>query len=347
MAKKIRVKEIAKEVGCSAATVSQAFNNPKLVNRKTRTSILEVCERLGYVRKRFGQKTRKIIGITGISHELIFGEYYNKVTASILSAAKEQGINVIVEYFADEEDALPHMFSKKVMDGVLILGKISQDHVLQIKQHNIPLVLCGHPIPGIELHTVLSDGRAGLYEITKHLIKLGHKKIAHLTGGPIFDPVVSDRLDGFRYALIEARIHLPEEYIAIGDFCALDTAAAALDYLLNLKIPPTAIVCQSDALAYSVYRRLIELGYKVPRDISLSGFDNIPFPHYINAAKPQLTTVDVNLDQLGKTAVNILLDIIENPSRAAYRHTLPVQLIEGNTTGNLKEERLRARPKEL
>jgi len=338
MAKKIRIKEIAKEVGCSTATVSQALNNPKLVNRKTRARILEVCEQLGYIRRRFNQKTRKIIGVTGISHELIFGEYYNRVTTSILSAAKEQGLNVIVEYFSDEEESLPHMFSKKVLDGVLVLGKISQDHVFQIKQHNIPLVLCGHPIPGIELHTVLSDGRAGIYEITKHLIKLGHRKIAHITGGPIFDPVVSDRLDGFRYALIEAKINISEEYIALGDFCVLETAVSAVNKFMDLKNPPTAIVCQSDALAYTAHQRLIELGHKIPRDVSLTGFDNIFFPQYLT--KAQLTTVDVNLAQLGKCAVNVLLDIIENPSRAAYRHTLPVQLIAGNTTGALPRARL-------
>jgi len=331
MPKKIRIKEIAKTVGCSPATVSQAFNNPKLVNRKTRAKILETCEALGYTRRRFKKRSKRIIGVSGISHELILGEYYAKVTSSILSAAKEEGFNVMIEYFGDDEDTLPQMFSKKVLDGVLILGKISQDHVLQIKQHNIPLVLCGHPIPGIELHTVLSDGRAGIYDITKHLIGLGHKKIAHITGGPLFDPVVSDRLDGFRYALTEAGLSAPEEYILIGDFCDWGSAVKAVDKLMKLKESPSAIVCESDALAYTAYQRLVELGYKVPKDISITGFDNLPFPPYINNVKSKLTTVDVNLEELGRTAVNILLDMIENPSRAAYRHTLPTQIIEGET----------------
>jgi len=333
VARKIRIKEIAKEVGCSVATVSQAFNNPKLVNRQTRAEILEAGERLGYVRRRSNKKRRKIIGITGISHDLILGEYYSRVTAAILSAAKEQDVNVVIEDFSDEEDTLPRMFAKKVLDGVLILGRISQDHVLMIKQQNIPLVLCGHPIPGIELHTVISDGRAGIYEMTKHIIKLGHKNIAHMTGGPHFDPVVSDRLDGFRYAMTEAGLSVNDEYIVVGDFCAWETAARAVEELMKLKAPPTAIVCESDALAYTAYQRLKEMGYKVPKDVSVTGFDNLPFPPYIDAVKPKLTTVDVNLDELGRTAVKVLLDIIDNPSRAAYRHTLPVKLIEKGTVG--------------
>lgn len=337
MAKKIRIKEISKAAGCSQATVSQAFNNPKLVNRETRLKVLEIAEKLGYIRKRFGQKKRKVIGVTGISHELILGEYYNKVTNAILNTAKEHRLNLIIEHFSDTDEALPRMFYRKLLDGILILGKISQKHVLLINEQGIPLVLCGHPIPGVELNTVLSDGRAGIYEITKHLIALGHKKIAHITGGPLFDPVVSDRLDGFRFALNEAGLPVHNEYIVVGDFCAWETAAKATEKLMGLKNPPTAIVCENDALAYTAYHKLIELGYKIPRDVSLTGFDNLPFPPYINAVKPNLTTIDVNLEQLGKTAVNILLDLIENPTRTSHRHTLPVNLMVGGTTAALKE----------
>lgn len=336
MPRKVRIKDIAKKAGCSTATVCQAFNHPRLVNRKTRTQILEICEELGYVRKRFGHKRKKIIGVTGISHELIHGEYYNKVTSAILNIAREQGFNAIIECFADREADLPRMFSKKVLDGVIVVGKISQDHVLQIKQARVPLVLCGHPIPGAELHTVLSGGRSGIYEITKHLIKLGHKNFGYITGGPIFDPVTSDRLDGFRFALNKAGLAVSQDQIVTADFCEWATAVNAVDILMNSKKPPTAIVCESDALAYSAYHRLTELGYRIPKDISITGFDNIPFPPYINKIKPRLTTVDVNLEELGRTAVNTLLDIIENPSRTAYRHTLPVKLIEGETTKEFK-----------
>ncbi|MFH1684289.1 MAG: LacI family DNA-binding transcriptional regulator [Candidatus Margulisiibacteriota bacterium] len=337
MPKKIKIKDIAKEVGCSPATVSQAFHNPKLVNRKTRMEILETCERLGYVRKKMSSKKRKVIGITGISHELILGEYYNRVTAAILTTAKVQGINVVIEFFGEDEDTLPHMFAKKLLDGVIVLGRVSQDHVLMIKQQDIPLVLCGNPAPGIELHTVLSDGRSGIYQVAKHLIELGHRKIGYITGSQVFDPVTSDRLDGFKFAVNEAGIALPEEYIAIGDFHTWQTAANGVEKLMGLNKPPTAIVCESDALAYIAYQKLNELGYKIPKDVSLTGFDDLPFPPYIEAVKPQLTTVQVNLAELGQTAVNVLLDLIDNPSRVAYRHTLPVKLAVKKTTGALKK----------
>ncbi|MCX5750736.1 MAG: LacI family DNA-binding transcriptional regulator [Candidatus Saganbacteria bacterium] len=337
MSKKIRLKEVAKKMGCSVATVSQAFHNPKRVNRKTRESILRTCEEMGYKRKHFTQKLRKVIGITGISHELILGEYYNAVTMSILSAAKEEGVNVVMECFDDQEETLPSMFSKRLLDGVLVLGKISPEHVLLIKQSGVPMVLCGHPIPGVELHTVLSDGRGGIYAATKHLIGLGHKKIAYITGGPLFDPVTSDRFDGYRYALSEAKIEVPAEYIIIGDFCDWLTGAKAVDKLMGLKVSPTAIVCESDALAYNAYQALKEKGFKIPKDVSIAGFDDLPFPPYINAVKPKLTTINVNLGELGRTSVEVLWDVIANPAKTAYRHTLPVELKVGETTTAVKK----------
>lgn len=337
MSKKIRLKEIAKTVGCSTATVSQAFHNPKLVNRQTRTRIMEACEKMGYIRKRFSQKRHKVIGITGISHELILGEYYNPVTTAVLSATKEQGVNVLIECFRDDEEALPQMFYKKLLDGAIIMGKISPEHVMMIKQSGLPLVLCGHPLPEIELHTVLSDGRAGIYKMTKHLIGLGHKKIGYISGGPVFDPVTSDRLDGFRFALAEAGIELPANYLTLGDFCDWSTAEAAVNKLLSLTQPPTAIVCESDALAFVAYQTLTKLGIKVPKDISLTGFDGLHFPPYIEAVKPKLTTAVVNLSELGKTAVEVLWDIIENPAKRAYRHTLPIKFQAGETTATSKK----------
>ena len=182
----------------------------------------------------------------------------------------------------------------------------------------------------------MSDGRAGMHEVARHLVELGHKKIAYITGGPIFDPVTPDRLDGFRYALSKAGLEIPEEHIAIGDFCAWETAEKAVKKLMDLDSHPTAIVCESDALAYIAYQKLREMGYKIPKDVSITGFDDLPFPPYIDAVKPKLTTVNVDLGQLGRTAVNVLLDIIENPARTAYRHTLPIKLIEGETTARLR-----------
>ena len=332
MPNKIGVKDIAREVGCSPTTVSQAFHHPRLVNEQTRHEIFKACERLGYVRRRPGKKRKRVIGITGVSHGLILGEYYANVVSSVLSSAKDLGVNVIIERFGEKDDVLPAMFLKKLLDGVLVLGKISQESALMIKQSGLPLVLCGYPLPQLDLNAVMSDGRAGMYAITRHLVQLGHKNIVYLTGGPRFDPVTSDRLDGFRYALNEAGVKLSEVNICVGDFFDLGSAVRAVEKINKLDKRPSALICESDALAYAANQAFIGAGYRVPEDISITGFDNLPVPYYINV-KPKLTTVDVNLDELGRIAFNALLDVIEDPGRAPCRFTMPVRLLVQETTG--------------
>ncbi len=337
MPKKVRLKDIARRLGLSPATVSQAFNNPKLISRQTRREIFSLCEELGYIRKKYKKGKTNNIGIIGESFYIAFGGFYNFVSRGLLKHAKKLGLDSIVGSFEENEEILPTMVTKKLVDGIIIIGRFPTDHLLQIKQENVPLVLCGNPIPGIELHTVMPDGRSGIYEATKHLIELGHSKIATITGGKLFDPITSDRLDGYRFALSEAGIRISDNYIAQADFYNLKSVETALEKLFDLDKPPTAIVCACDAIAYEAIRVLNEKGLKVPKDISITGFDDIPYPDYIEITKPQLTTAHVNLEQLGEVAVDVLLDIIENPAKAAYRHTMPTQLMVRKTTAPPKK----------
>ncbi len=336
MTKKLRVIDIAKRLNLSPATVSQVFHNPSKVSRETRYSVMQLCDELGYMRKRRKRHGSKNIGIIGESYYVIFGGFYNHVTTGIFKYAKKLGINVIAEEFMDDEDILPEMIRKGLVDAVLIVGRISREHVLLLKQEDVTMLLCGNPVPGIELHTVLPDGRSGIYEATKHLIGLGHRKIATITGGPAFDPVASERLDGYRFALFEAKIKAPENYISEADFYDLNSVKIAADRLLSMKDKPSAIVCGCDAFAYTVYRYLKEKGIKVPKEISLTGFDDLPLPDYLDRIKPSLTTVHVDIEKLGETAMEVLLEVMDNPAKTACRHTLPTHLIIGETTARIK-----------
>lgn len=332
MKNKVRLKDIAEKLGLSPATVSLAFNKPKLINRETRNKILELCYEWGYVRKKYKKGNNKNIGILGESFYITLGGFYNFVTIGLLKHTEKYNIDAIIGSFKPQDETLPTMITKGIVDGIIVIGRFERDHVLQIQQENIPLVLCGNPIPGVETHTVVPDGRSGIYQATKHLIELGHKNIAIITGGPLFDPVVSDRLEGYRFALTEAGLKDFEDSIFQADFYNLKSVKTAIEKLLKLKKKPTAIVCMCDAIAYTAIEILKGNGLKVPKDISITGFDDIPFPDFIENTKPQLTTAHVNLEQLGEVAVEILLDVIDNPSKAAYRHTMPTQLVVRKTT---------------
>ncbi|MFH0887205.1 MAG: substrate-binding domain-containing protein, partial [bacterium] len=174
--------------------------------------------------------------------------------------------------------------------------------------------------------------RAGMYEATKYLISLGHKRIAFVSGGPIFDPAASDRLEGYRFAMFEAELEIPKDYIYQADFEQHHLSYKAAEKLMSLGNPPTAIICSSDPIAYIVYDYLVKHGVKIPKDVSLIGFDDLPQSYSVSPYLPELTTVHVDIEDLGRTAVKVLLDIIENPTLTAYRHTLPVKLIIRKST---------------
>ena len=334
--KSIRIKDIARKLGISIATVSQALNHPKEVNRSTRQEVLNLCEELGYIKPLKGKKRTYHIAVISRDTYNFANDFYAKVCEQLLLYAKQQKYNLIFEPWPDEQTELPLSISRRRIDGVIILGHIRREQALLIKQQQLPLVLCGHPLPDIELHTVMPDGKSGSYQACKHLIELGHQRIATISGGAIFDPVSRDRIEGYRYALIEAGITVAEEYIMVADFHLYTHADTALEKLLALKAPPTAIVCACDTIAYKVHETLTGKKISVPHDVSLTGFDNFALPEYARGVLPKLTTVEVDVKELAKYTLNILFELMEEPTKVAWRYTLPVKLVTGATTGKPK-----------
>ncbi|MCU0640530.1 MAG: LacI family transcriptional regulator [Candidatus Margulisbacteria bacterium] len=331
--KNIRIKDIAKRLGISVATVSQALNHPKEVNRSTRQEVLSLCEELGYVKPLKGKKRTYHIAVISRDCYNFANDFYAKVCEQLLHCAKQQKYNLIFEAWGDDQADLPLSISRRRIDGVIILGNIHREKALLIKQQQLPLVLCGHPLPDLELHTVMPDGKSGSYQACKHLIDLGHKKIATIAGGAIFDPVSRDRIEGYRYALIESGLTVAEEYIMIANFHLYSHADQALAKLLALKEPPTAIVCASDTIAYRIHETLTAKKIRVPHELSLTGFDNFALPEYAKGVLPKLTTVEVNVKELAKYTLEILLELMAEPTKVAWRYTLPVKLVTGETTG--------------
>jgi len=335
--KKVRIEDIARRLGISPATVSQALNNPKEVNRKTRQEILSLCEEIGYLKPVRGKKRTYHIAVISRDTYNFANDFYAKVCEALLTYARKHKYNLIFEPWSDENDEIPWSVSRNKIDGVIILGKIHREKVLLIKQKQIPLVLCGHPLPDLEQHTVMPDGKSGSYQATKHLIELGHKKIATIAGGEIFDPVSRDRIEGYRYALLEAGIEVREDYIVMADFHLYSHADKVLDKLILREEHPTAIVCASDPIAYKIYETLAKQKYKVPEDISLTGFDNFEPAEYAKGYLPKLTTVEVNIKELAKYTLDILFELMEEPTKIAWRYTLPVKLFIGETTAKIKK----------
>ncbi|MFA4844068.1 MAG: LacI family DNA-binding transcriptional regulator [Candidatus Margulisiibacteriota bacterium] len=328
----VSIKDVAKRAGVSLSTVSFAMNNPDRVAINTRRNVLRIARELEYSRvKKHGK--RGYIGIvTDDYYNFLFGEFYNWVIFGILEELKARGINILVESTGKDPEYFPRMITKNLVDGVLFIGKSSLDLTYISQQKGIPILLVGHPMSEGELHTIVTDGRSGAFQAINHLIDLGHKKIALITGEPMYDPITAERVEGYRFALNKAGIEERKEYLIQADFGKPETAINATKQLLALSDPPTAIFCASDSLAYRAYQAITAQGLKIPQDISIVGFDDITAPDYAALPRPELTTVHVDRRMMGKKSVEILFDLIQNQAKAAYRYTLPVQLaIKGST----------------
>lgn len=335
--RKIKIRDIARAAEVSPSSVSQAFNDPHRVNRETRKKILETAEKLGYIRRRQKKAKKGAIGIIVDNYyNLLMGEFYNFVTLGIMEELKSRKVSTMVEAIEAGEEYFPKMITKNLVDGILFLGMVSRELILMMKQKDIPMVLVGHPIPDMEISTILSDGRSGAIQATTHLIESGHKDIAIITGASQSDLVASERMEGYRFALEKAGIKVKPEYIAQADFSYPETAVSATEKLLKLPAPPTAIFCTSDSLAYRAYKAIKAAGLKIPKDISVVGFDNILIPGYAEAMTPALTTIDVDRKQFGITSVELLFEIIANPAKPALRLTLPVKLTIKGSTRSIK-----------
>ena len=332
----VNINDIAKAAGVSLSTVSFSLNNPERVAQNTRSHVLRIAKELGYLRVRKAGKRGNIGLIADDYYNLIFGEFYNWVSIAILEELKKRSYNVLIDSTEKDPECFPKMIVKSMVDGVLFLGKVSKDLIYIAQQKNIPIVLVGHPIPEIELNAIVPDGRSGAVQAIDHLIALGHKKIAIMLGEPIYDPITVERLEGYRFALSKARLPERSEYIIEADYGKPETAVEAVNKLLNLPNPPSAIFCTSDSLAYRAYNAIKAKGMNIPKDISIVGFDDIKSPEYAQLPQPELTTVHVDRQEMGRSSVEILFDIMHNQKKATFRYTLPVKLVIKKSTAPIK-----------
>lgn len=328
----VSIKDVAKKAGVSLSTVSFALNNPDRVAVDTRRHVLRIARELEYSRiKKHGKKGYLGI-VTDDNYNLIFGEFYNWVVFGILEELKARGLNVLIESTGKDPEYFPRMITKSLVDGVLFLGKSSLDVPYISKQKGIPILLVGHPIPEVEMNSIVPDGRNGTIQAINHLIELGHKRIAIIAGEPSYDPTTAERVEGYKYALAKAGLKESNEYMVQADFGKPETAIKLTEKLLDLPESPTAIFCCSDSLAYRAYRAIKNRNLRIPEDISVVGFDDIAAPEYAELPKPELTTVRVDRIEMGRKSVELLFDLIENPGKTGFHFHLPVKLVIKKST---------------
>ena len=333
----VRLKDIAARAGVSIMTVSKALRGEKDVSAITRARVKQLAQEMGYVPDSAAQglrsRTTKLFGVVISS---LADPIFNRVIRAIEEHAHQAGYEIILCHTMNnperEEICVRRLMSRRV-DGMFIspVYRIEADAPVyrELLARATPVVLLGHPATFCNAFTSVStdDVLAG-YHITKHLLELGHQRIAFLSGR-LVAPWAAERLEGYRRALREAGLEPDDKLIFNAGSTTEDGAKAGLQ-MLNENCNATAVQAVNDLVAIGCAETLLGQGMKIPRDISIAGFGNILVSQHFRVP---LTTVRQPKYRLGVAAVDTMAKLLRRDHTESRR--LPAELVVRESTAAL------------
>lgn len=327
------IKHVAKEAGVSVATVSRVMNHSDLVAEATRAVVLEVATRLGYTphgaaRSLITNRTSTV----GVLLPDLYGEFFSEVIRGIDQASRREGYHVIVSSSHSDHHALETVLRSMWgrVDGlILMIPDIRVKAIASQLPDGFPVVLM-NCAGDTNSHDAISIANYdGAYAMTQHLVSRGHRRIAVIKGSAKNNDA-AERLRGYRAALRDTGLTAEPALEAQGDFSEGSGYQAAAE-LARLDPRPTAIFAFNDAMAIGALSALREARLRVPEDIAVAGFDDIPMARYI---EPPLSSVHVDISVLGERAAHLLLNAVQRPNGREIRHEiLPTALVVRRSCG--------------
>ncbi|OAH13661.1 LacI family DNA-binding transcriptional regulator [Streptomyces jeddahensis] len=325
---------VAREAGVSVPTASKVVNGREDVAPETRRRVTEALDRLGYVR-RPRLDTTKSPGMVDLVVHSLESSWSAAVLHGVAEAARDASLEVVVSadltrtWGRRPERGWLDRITARGSSGVLFnLAELPPSQHAWLEQHRIPFVMIEpvlEPPPGVV--SVGAANRDGGVMATEHLLSLGHERIA-VIGGYQRKLCSSARVAGYRSALAAAGVCHRPEYVRYGDFDEVVARHRMLE-LLDLPEPPTAVFVCSDKMALGVYEALALRGLRVPDDISVVGFDDLPEARW---ATPALTTVRQPFSEMAATAVRLLVRLMAGEHPESPRTELPTRLVRRAST---------------
>lgn len=337
---KSTIKDVAKQAGVSIATVSFVINNSKHVSSETKNRVLKAIKTLKYHPSKSAislasGKTGNIGFIITDDHFLRTEPFYTSIFLGTEFEARNAGYYILLTSINPDfgkNDPLPRFITNNSVDGIIVAGKIPINLIDRMAPYNLPTVFIDYIPPQNCCSLVLIDNLQGGLMATDHLIKLGHTKIAFI-GADIEHPSLSDRLKGYKQALENAKIQVKNNLIVTSaKYPDRVNGYNAVKKLLTINKNITAVFACNDAMAIGVLNYLNDKGYKVPKDISLIGFDDVEADLMLN---PPLTTIRVPKIEMGIEALKLLVNILNNKKSLLKKILIPVELIERESTSKL------------
>jgi len=325
------IRDVAEKAGVSVATVSRVLNDSDSVRADTKEQVLSAARALSYLPNEAARDLRtKETRTVGVLLPNMHGEFFAQLTRGLDQRASEEDLHLLVSNsHTDEAEAASVLRSLLGRVGGLIIlwPRLDIDFLDELVPENLPVVLLSTSVGADRFQTLSFDNRAGAYAAVEHLAEHGHDRVAILTGGPEnYD--AQQRLAGYRAAVDDLGLVADPVLEIAGDFTE-EAGRSIVDRLLALEPPPTALFASNDSMALGALRGLHEAGRRVPEDMAVVGFDDIPMAPY---ATPSLTTVRAPTIGLGKRAMDALLDLSSGREPTAH-DTLGTALVRRESCG--------------
>jgi len=334
-ARQVSIKDIARLAHVSHPTVSRALQNSPLVNHKTAEKIRRIAEQAGYrpsaVARGLVTRRTKTIGLVVTT---VADPFISEVFSGIEQEAHDRGYCVfLAESNADpqREKEVVRSFAERRVDGIIVTSsRVGALYLPLLEEMMVPIVLLNDQHPGAFVHSVMIRNQEGSRAAASHLIGLGHRRIAYL-GDQTGYQSDAERYAGYREALEAAGIGFTPVLVVQGDGKP-EGGQRAMNQLLAIADPPTAVCCYNDMSALGAMRAIRQRGLRVPEDISVVGFDDLFFASY---TQPPMTTVRQPMRRMGQLAMESLFKLMSG-DESEIRIKVDAELIVRESTAQVK-----------
>lgn len=310
--KEVTIYDIADQLNVSVATVSRALKDDPVVNKKTKKLVSDLAEKLGYRSNHFARNLRnRRTDTIGVIVPRLNSYFMSTVIAGIENIANNEGYNLIISQSSEsshkEKANAKTMFNNRV-DGLLVSLAYDSDNISYFDpfyKKNIPVIFFDRCEQYNDFTHVLIDNKKAGYEVTKHLIDQGCRRIVHITALPKRNVYV-DRLDGYKKALAEKKIEFKEEYILVNNL-SQEAGEQTAETILKMDPLPDGIFASNDNCAVGCMLALKKAGIRIPDNIAVAGFNNDPVSTVI---EPNLTTINYPGYEMGEIAARNLISYL-------------------------------------
>ncbi|MGW2178294.1 LacI family DNA-binding transcriptional regulator [Streptomyces sp. NPDC001732] len=325
------IKDVAARAGVSVATVSRVLNSHPSVSPDARTRVLAAVDALGYrpnavARSLRTDQTRTL----GLVISDVLNPYFTELARFVEEEARALGYSVVIGNADERPDLQDHhvrtLLDRRI-DGLLVSPADGDSPLMaDVARGGTPMVFVDRWMPAVDVPVVRADGRGAIRDLVAHLHALGHRRLA-IIAGPAATTTGAERVEAFREALRAYQLPLPDVYIGQGDFQA-DSGRRVTERFLALPEPPEVVFAADNLMALGALDAIRAAGLRVPQDIGLAAFDDIPwFVH----TDPPITAIAQPTGDLGRAAVRALVDIVDG--RSPQSVTLPARLVVRRSCG--------------